>query len=135
MFVKTAAELRVRRLYRYQRFNAEHLVTYLKGMLYCASPNSFNDPWDCRPFFNTDCLDESDAFEKQIRFSECSDLKYGARPAEEHRRRIQQLGRDPALLKEIVKRTSAETADGINRDYGVCCFTTKGESIHPRSFS
>ena len=46
-----ADKLGVQRLYRFQRFDIEHLRTALEGKLFCANPSTFNDPWDCRPFF------------------------------------------------------------------------------------
>lgn len=68
---RTAWDLGHRVLYHWQRFgvdtgrkHANRLATLVRtGQLYCSSPGAFNDPWDCRPWFNTAVL--QDAGERQ----------------------------------------------------------------------
>ena len=52
-------------LYHWQRLDADRpelatrLSTFLETKrLYCSSPGAFNDPWDCRPHFNTELLQD-----------------------------------------------------------------------------
>jgi len=46
-----------KKLYHYQRFNPEHLADLiLRKRIHCAQPGKLNDPWDCRPWFNTSQL-------------------------------------------------------------------------------
>ena len=42
----------IQKLYHYQVFNEEFLITTLRDMkLFCSSPSNVNDPWDCKPYF------------------------------------------------------------------------------------
>lgn len=44
-------------LYHWQRFVEDRLAQTLEDLtIYCSSPNEFNDPWDSKPFFNTEIL-------------------------------------------------------------------------------
>lgn len=63
----TAHERRIRRLYHWQKFNTEWFEAQLKNStIYCSNPKDFNDPWDCRPFFNTDILRDARERQKHI---------------------------------------------------------------------
>jgi hypothetical protein len=56
---RTAATDRIARLYHWQRFNEIHLRDLLAdNTIYCSDPSTFNDPWDCKPHFNTEILDD-----------------------------------------------------------------------------
>ncbi|MFC5496282.1 DUF2971 domain-containing protein [Caenimonas terrae] len=64
----TARQLGHRSLYHWQRFNpdapalkhVERLEAFLRsGKLFCSSPSAFNDPWDCKPHFNTELLNDA----------------------------------------------------------------------------
>jgi len=66
----TAAQLRIRYLYHYQRYGAE-AATRLEMMLrtnrlYMSSPGQFNDPWDCRSWFDLDALETQAGREAHI---------------------------------------------------------------------
>lgn len=57
-------------LYHWQRFDAARLEQLLSSQsIYCSSPAGFNDPWDCKPHFNTDILNDQTELEKHIAWS------------------------------------------------------------------
>lgn len=63
----TAVERQLDFLYHWQPTNLERLeATLRKGTIYCSKPSDFNDPWDCRPFFNTDLLDDPQERQRHI---------------------------------------------------------------------
>ena len=63
----TAFEEGHRVLYHWQRFDADRLARTLKELtIYCSSPGDFNDPWDCKPFFNTEILADPEENEKHV---------------------------------------------------------------------
>src|ERR1017187_10291790 len=44
----------VARLYHYQRFDPDRLTTTLRDQrIHCSDPSKLNDPWDCRPWFDS----------------------------------------------------------------------------------
>lgn len=54
---QTAREKGHNKLYHYQHYNPEHLADLLtRHRIHCATPGKLNDPWDCRPWFNTSNL-------------------------------------------------------------------------------
>src|SRR5579863_7289840 len=67
--VQFAAQLNFIHLYHYQDFDldssddhAGRLLDILQNhRIYCSSPADFNDPWDCKPFFDPALLDDPDA--------------------------------------------------------------------------
>ena len=130
MQIRTAASMKVERLYRYQRFSAERLKSLLEtDKLYCSTPNDFNDPRDCRPYVNERQLDRPEALEKHMKWFEQADRKHRPKADEEHRRMAEAMRRNPQKVKAMVKEVSAGIGSDIDKRYGVCCFTTKPGSI------
>ncbi len=40
-------------LYHYEDFQLDRLADILRNhRIYCSNPADFNDPWDCKPYFN-----------------------------------------------------------------------------------
>jgi len=68
----TAAQLGIPKLFHYQPFEEEKDRMRLQDVLvnrrvYCSDPEEFNDPWDCKPFFNPEFLGMSPIVESTIR--------------------------------------------------------------------
>jgi hypothetical protein len=127
MRIITAAAAKVARLYHYQRHKPERLKQVLAGTIYMSPPHDFNDPWDCRPCFNDD-VTNPDIRRRQVEFL------YGAArkvtpyiPEAEHRRRADELSRDPAALRASIEQVSSGIADGIAKRYRVYCLTSKSD--------
>lgn len=59
----------VTRLYHYEPFNKEYLAGTLRDYrIHCSNPANLNDPWDCRPSFNTSALREPNVRAKAIKW-------------------------------------------------------------------
>jgi hypothetical protein len=50
---ETVLTLGVRRLYRYEPFVNKYLASTLNGHVHFSRTDAVNDPWDCKPWFNT----------------------------------------------------------------------------------
>src|SRR5690242_8727839 len=49
----TAKQLSFQKYYHYQRFCKDRLITLLRDKkLFFSGPYTFNDPWDCKPWFD-----------------------------------------------------------------------------------
>jgi hypothetical protein len=56
-------------LYHYERFVAERLSATLRDQrIYCSNPAGFNDPWDCRPWFDEEALETPERLERVLTF-------------------------------------------------------------------
>jgi hypothetical protein len=65
----TARAAGIKRLYHYERFNPEYLADALtKQRVHCSDPANLNDPWDCRPWFDDDALDDPKAVDELIKW-------------------------------------------------------------------
>src|ERR1017187_313691 len=57
---RTVSEAGHARLYHYEKFCSEWLSTTLREQrIHCSDPKNLNDPWDCRPFFDTRSLQDA----------------------------------------------------------------------------
>jgi hypothetical protein len=57
----------ITRLYHYERFKEEYLSTVLREhKVHCSSPPNLNDPWDCKPWFNSHSLEDPETLEAAI---------------------------------------------------------------------
>lgn len=115
----TAAQLRIRYLYHYQRYGGEaaaRLEAMLRtNRLYMSSPAQFNDPWDCRPWFDRSALDTLAGREEHIAwFMRLPQVR--AAGAEE-------LRNNPDLLRVMVDDCSRSMGERINDEYRVYCVT------------
>ncbi len=64
-----AGQAGIRRLYHYERFKAEYLsATLLDQRIHCSSPTNLNDPWDCKPWFDSRPMDDPETFEEMLRW-------------------------------------------------------------------
>jgi hypothetical protein len=62
-----AAQLGIARLYHYEKFCPNYLTATLRDQkIHCSNPSSLNDPWDCRPAFNSKSLRNPEDFEKTM---------------------------------------------------------------------
>lgn len=115
-----------RTLYHWQPFDEKRLRPLLEhNLLYCSSPRDFNDPWDCKPFFNTDIL--SDLGERSVHTAWAVDLC---------RRKTNMSGVDIANMifflehdvdkaTEIIQNLSNELTDTIAEKHRVYCLGTE----------
>ena len=104
----TAAMEGVPYLYHYQRFNADWLwETIGNGVVHCPSPADFNDPWDCRPYFNDAFVDDAERRERFIQYIDRADRRHGPTLSEEFRvARLEELRGDRNRLRSLVQELS-----------------------------
>lgn len=62
---RTARAAGLERLYHYENFVPGYLADVLiKRRVHCSDPANLNDPWDCRPWFDTDVIEEPKVLEE-----------------------------------------------------------------------
>src|ERR1051326_3383695 len=110
-------------LYHFQDFQsgvlAERLADILQNhRIYCSNPKDFNDPWDCKPYFDPSLLDDpanrAASAESLIRTQ-----KGGPRGNAEDER----IRTDLPFLKALVHRFSLEQFEFITKRWGVYCLS------------
>lgn len=119
----TAAQRGLQRLYHWQPFDKARLeMTLRAGTIYCSRPEDFNDPWDCKPYFNTDLLDDPRERKKHIEWAVRICREQGTTSEQVIALRQRQL-QDPTVLKRFVNQhTEAmqHVRSGFYRVYCMC---------------
>lgn len=117
-------------LYHYQRYVDDWLrSTVVDGKIKFSSPGSFNDPWDCRPCFNTDALADPSFRERQIAwFGRAARNQNSALDEAELLARLDGLRKDPEKLKHCIEQMSAIGND-INGRYRVYCLSSNPSHV------
>lgn len=109
-----------RSLYHYQPFNGEW-KNYLEATLrdrtiYLSSPQSFNDPWDCRPWFDLEALQDPNVREAHIAWFMRQSTQTKESDAIEMRH-------TPNLLRHMIEECSVGVCNDLNNNYRVYCLT------------
>ena len=126
MAVRSVSQTEHRRLYHYQPFVGDWRG-YLKATLrdraiYLPSPSRFNDPWDCRPWFDLAVLDDEVMREGHIEWlMSVADQPIPANAGE--------LRRDRRLLNWFVEESSRRLGEAINKEYRLYCLTPKDDNL------
>lgn len=116
-----AAQRGLKRLYHWQRFDAGRLEAILRdNAIYCSRPTDFNDPWDCRPFFNTDLLSDPAEMQKHIDWA-VRICRRDGKMSEAYIARMQDQLRDRAILEGKVRETTMATQQAVLERYRVYC--------------
>jgi hypothetical protein len=69
MALRNAVALGHSHLYHYQSFNVDYLREIIVGgAIYFSKPTDFNDPWDCQPFFDYECISDPDMREHHVQW-------------------------------------------------------------------
>ncbi|WP_299163553.1 DUF2971 domain-containing protein [Accumulibacter sp.] len=111
-----------RMLYHWQAFNEEWLAESLeKRTVYCSKPGDFNDPWDCRPFFNTEVLNDPDENERHIAWAVDVCSRQTRMSGQDIEAMTTTLRHDPAKATNIICRISEAMSAEINQRYRVYC--------------
>jgi hypothetical protein len=129
MTFQTAAERKIPRLYHWQRFDAsrfEHQMA--NGTVYCSNAAHFNDPWDCKPFFNTEILRDATERQRHIKWAVeiCRKL---TRMSERDIERMKRELEDPATLEHYVRKHTEGTQQAIFERYRVYCLCPNVDSL------
>jgi hypothetical protein len=128
---KAASELRIDRLYHYLSFDKPERLAliFTEGTLYFSTPRDFNDPWDCRPFYNKSSLNDAGEYERAVRwFVHCDRIRNPSLSEEEHVRREKDLRGDRKLLEWMIDQLTSEMGEAIQKQYRVYCLSTHPDS-------
>ena len=131
MMIKTAASFNVEKLYHYQSFDKpERLARMLTDeTLYFTAPRDFNDPWDCRPFYDKSNLNDADEYECTVRWLiHCDRTRNTSQSAQERIRREQEVRGNRRLLEWMIDQLTSEMDEAIQRQYRVYCLSTHPDS-------
>ncbi|HTA42227.1 MAG TPA: SEC-C metal-binding domain-containing protein [Bryobacteraceae bacterium] len=124
--VQFAGSLKIQQLYHYQDFDvnsphnhAARLLDILqKHRIYCSNPADFNDPWDCKPFFDPALLDDP------VHARAAAEALISTRTGGSELDHIDaQLRRNPSFLKSVFPKFSADISQFITERWGVYCLT------------
>jgi Protein of unknown function (DUF2971) len=125
MEIETAGSRRIERLYHYQHFDHRRLEELLRTRsIFLSDPSSFNDPWDCKPYFDLTGLDDPIVYEQRVQWFIRAARKYGPyRSEEEYRCCAARLRSDRQLLEQMVHQMTT-VWEPMARQYRVYCLTT-----------
>lgn len=115
-----------RSLYHYQPYSGErklHLeITLRDHTIYLSQPQSFNDPWDCKPCLDLDALDNPMIRDAHIEY-------FMLRTPHLTREAFAiEMQRKPTLLRCIVEQSSDGLCRTINDEYRIYCLTSKDDN-------
>src|ERR1700677_1821292 len=130
MALRNAVALGHSHLYHYQTFNADYLQEIIVGgAIYFSKPSDFNDPWDCRPFFDYECISDPDMREHHIQWYIETTKKH--RPditLDEMNRMANVYRNDPKLLASKIREFSEALSSAVDEQYRVYCLTPRFDS-------
>ncbi len=126
----TAASAGFPLLYRYQPFDHERLSQLIgEHILYFSNPADFNDPWDCRPWFDLDQLADPDGLNRHIQWYETITRRHRPDISEDEIcRRSQFFRSNPTLLRDKAIELTAELESAIHERYRVYCLGSSPDS-------
>lgn len=130
MIIQNANELKITRLYHYQRFNPDWIRQILfDRKIRFSNPENFNDPWDCRPYFRIPPADDVQGCERCIKWFDAASRKRMLHLDEqEHAGKLLQLRNDRPSFERQIQAFSEGMVGEINRIYRVYCLSTKPDS-------
>ena len=111
-----------RLLYHLEKFSEERLsALLLDKRIYCSNPASFNDPWDCKPHFNTEVLNDPAERQKHTEWAiDLCQLK-STIPQEAPERMRQTFLHNPAAAAKLINQLSGGMASSIDEQYRDYC--------------
>lgn len=111
-------------LYHYQHFSKKYLEQTLRDLtVYLNQPESFNDPWDCRPWYDINGLNKKSVREAHIEYFTDSNLSHKFENIT-----AKELRSNPDKLEQMVKNSTEHLWRLINDKYRLYCFTPKEDS-------
>jgi hypothetical protein len=125
--LRTAAMLGLEHLYHYQSFNLDHLrEVIVDGVIHFSRPSDFNDPWDCRPWFDFECLSDPRMLEQHVQwYVEVSQKHRPDIPSDAVQKNADEYRRNPDKLAAKIREFSQTLASAIDLQYRVYCLTPK----------
>ena len=90
-------------------------------VVYCSSPGDFNDPWDCKPFFNTEILNDPEENEKHVAWALDLCRRRTSMSEKDIESVRETLTNDPARAADLIRNLSESMEAAILRQYRVYC--------------
>jgi Protein of unknown function (DUF2971) len=121
--IRISTQAGFKSLYHYQDFqpalHADRLIDIFRyHRIYCSNPADFNDPWDCKPYFDPDLLDDP-----AHRAATAEAFIANRRGGPQGDRADQLLRTNPVVLKKLLQQFSEEQVHFITTRWGVYCLT------------
>lgn len=121
--IRFAGQTGLTSLYHYQDFqpdlHSDRLVDILQNhRIYCSNPADFNDPWDCKPYFDPTLLDDPANHSATAESLIATHI-----PGPNDEMIIQQLRTSSAFLKKAIHEFSERQAEFITTRWGVYCLS------------
>lgn len=117
-------------LYHYQPFDEERLSRTILGKeLFFSNPAGFNDPWDCKPHYDSeaviDAVRREEHIEEYVRITRI----HGPNLLEaEVQRRASIYRENPAFFKSTIDDFSVGFSEALAQRYRVYCLSTHPDS-------
>jgi hypothetical protein len=113
------------RLFHYQTFKEEHLVSLLsEGKFKLSRPNQFNDPWDCRVHYHVPT--DPAGIERAMQHWKESDRKHHPEISEAKRALIAyDIKSHPDKLMDALLKTEELLYDYLCKQYRIYCLSEK----------
>ena len=111
-------------LYHYQPYNKKYLEQTLRDLtIHLKQPETFNDPWDCRPWYDLEGLNDDSVREAHIKYFTDPNLAhvFGNITAT-------QLRSNPEKLLQMVRESTEHLWKLMNDKYRLYCFTPKEDN-------
>jgi hypothetical protein len=126
----TAREHGITKLYNYQPTLDNLESTLRENQIHCSNPANFNDPWDCKPYFDPSSIDEP---EQQPKWVEFFKKLFAASPREEQKNILQQYGSSwyehTELLRESITKITMNVGKNNADRYRIFCLTINPASL------
>lgn len=131
MKFKTAAVLSIDKLYHYLSFTKPERLAriFTEKTVYCSNPKDFNDPWDCRPCFNKEVLNDPKEYDRIVKwFISCNRKINSTLSEREHKQREQELKSNSSLLEFMIDEVTSGIEKAIQSQYRVFCMSSHPDS-------
>jgi hypothetical protein len=111
-------------LYHWQPYHGDRLASLLRDrLIYLASPDAFNDPWDCKPYFNTAILENTEERERHIEWAGRICREHHGYSEADVLRLQQSLRADRGKHEDMLRQLSHEIWAEIAKRYRVYCLS------------
>jgi hypothetical protein len=126
----TARDHGIQKLYNFQP-TLDHLQSNLQeNHIHCSNPEEFNDPWDCRPYFDPSSVADPEQRQKWIAFFKA---RHAELPLDQQADIPMLLGpewyENTTLLEQSIRNTTLNVWNNNAKRFRVFCLTTKPTSL------
>jgi len=119
-----------RTLYHWQPFCESRLADLLSNRrIYCSSPGDFNDPWDCKPHFNSELLSDPSENEQFVQWAVDSCKRLTQMSQEGLDRMRSTLLTSHVSAAEYLNQISSGLFSEINARYRIYCLGPDADNL------